>query len=390
MTIKMTATEVRNFHVSYHMINTDNELLGFDGLSKVFDRIKSIQYDPLNVVGRNSDLVLQSRITNYSSSILDKALYTDRTLIDAWDKMMGIYQTKDYPYFSRIRTVMGTNTLNSLKYRLSIEAVDYIEDVLEYIVKNGPTFSSDINFGKTKKHVWGHTKPSSGTLDYLFHVGKLGVSERRNTQKKYDLLENLIGEICNIDDPNPLDEDFIRWYILRRVATQGFVSNRSGVMWSGPHISDKKIRTKYLNILVNENMLSKIEVEGYKEDFYVLTEFLNLKRNIEKRVSFIAPLDNLIWDRELVKKIYNFDYKWEVYTPIVKRKYGYYVLPILYGCDFIGRIQFKQQRNNDVLEVENIWFEDGFRQTNVFNTAFNKGLEKFAKYLGAKTFISPL
>ena len=79
-----------------------------------------------------------------------------------------------------------------------------------------------------------------------------------------------------------------------------------------------------------------------------------------------------------------------MYTPIVKRKYGYYVLPILYGCDFIGRIQFKQQRNNDVLEVENIWFEDGFRQTNVFNTAFNKGLEKFAKYLGAKTFISPL
>ena len=110
MTIKMTAKEVRNFHVSYHMINTDNELLGFDGLSKVFDRIKSIQYDPLNVVGRNSDLVLQSRITNYSSSILDKALYIDRTLIDAWDKMMGIYQTKDYPYFSRIRTVMGTNT----------------------------------------------------------------------------------------------------------------------------------------------------------------------------------------------------------------------------------------------------------------------------------------
>ena len=78
---------------------------------------------------------------------------------------------------------------------------------------------------------------------------------------------------------------------------------------------------------------------------------------LKKRVEFLAPLDNLIWDRELIKELFDFNYKWEIYTPVKDRKFGYYVLPVLYGEDFAGRIEIVRNKKNDSYIIKNIWFE---------------------------------
>ena len=179
--IKMTKKEARDFMVGYHLINIKNQPVGKMGVIDVFNKIKSIQYDPLNVVGRNSDLVLQSRVKKYKKSYLEDLLYKSRELVDGWDKQMCIYQTKDIPMFRRIRDERGQGAIHSLKYRLQIEALDYIDDVLDYIKVHGPSYSSAIKIGETEKHKWGHTKPSSATLDYLFHIGKGFYCLCRNT-----------------------------------------------------------------------------------------------------------------------------------------------------------------------------------------------------------------
>ena len=176
-TVHMTIKEARNFMVAYHKINVLDKPKGKQGLLEVFDRVASIQYDPLNVVGRNSDLVLQARIKDYKPSLLEEALYNDRTLVDAWDKMMGIYQIKDYPYFALVREKKGEEAIHTLRYRLTLEALDYVDEIMEYIETNGAVYSSEISLGEVKKHKWGHTKPSSATLDYLFQIGKLGINK---------------------------------------------------------------------------------------------------------------------------------------------------------------------------------------------------------------------
>lgn len=379
--IKMTKKEARGFMVGYHLINIDKQPVGKKGVIDVFNKIKSIQYDPLNVVGRNSDLVLQSRVKKYKKTYLEDLLYKNRSLVDGWDKQMCIYQTHEIPKFRQIKAERGQGAIHTLKYRLQIEALDYIDEVLEYIKLNGPSYSVAIKIGETRKHKWGSTKPSSATLDYLFHVGKLGIRSKKNTSKQYDLIENLFPSEYLVDYLFDSEKDFIKWYLLRRISSMGLVSLKSGVMWSGVHISGKLNRIKYIKELCDEGLVTKVVVESINEDLYCLTESLLVKEEIKKKISFIAPLDNLIWDRNLIKKLFNFEYTWEVYTPIVKRKYGYYVLPILYGSDFIGRIEFEMHRNNDGLVLKNIWWENKKEQTIIIKKKLDKAILSFQEYL---------
>lgn len=98
---------------------------------------------------------------------------------------------------------------------------------------------------------------------------------------------------------------------------------------------------------------------------------------------FLAPLDNLLWDREMIKDIFGFEYKWEVYTPKHQRKYGHYVLPILYGDKFIGRIEPRQV--GSVLEIRGIWLEQNFKWSHAVDESFTNCLNTFKDYLGVQT-----
>jgi len=384
--LKLTKQQAREMMIKYHMINTDDHLKGTEGISYIFNRLHAIQYDPLNVVGTNSELVLQSRMIDFKKEMLEEALYQNRSLIDGWDKQMCIYQTKDYPAMNRIRKYRGELEIDTLKYRLQLDALSYIDQVLDIIKEKGPIFARDINLGEAIEHKWGHTKPSSATLDYLFQIGKIGIANKKNTMKAYDLIERLISHYDQEDDFSD-DASFIEYYLLRRIQSMGLVSNKSGVHFSSSHIDKKDIRTKYLKILVDKNLVTEIEIDSMKDKYYIVNEALNLENKILDQISFLAPLDNMIWDRALIKDLFDFDYTWEVYTPKIKHKYGYYVLPILYGSNFIGRIEFEKQRKDEVLIVKTIWLEDDFKVTKKYQLALDKAIKKFADYLGASSFL---
>ncbi|XMB72882.1 crosslink repair DNA glycosylase YcaQ family protein [Mycoplasmatota bacterium WC30] len=374
-----TKAEAKDFMVKYHMINIKNQPAGTAGLKTVFDLLKSVQYDPLDVVGRNSDLVLQSRIRNYKKELLHKALYTERYLIDGWDKMMSIHRTKDFPYFSKIREYREQAALDTFTARNIRHAVDYSEEILAKIKENGPLYSREIELDNEEEARWKHGKLSSVTLDYLFNTGKIVVYNKTNAQKQFNLTET----VFNFEDVSLSDDEFTIWYLKRRISSMGLVWNRGGVNWSGMYISNKNTRTKYLKKLLKTEEVTKIHVEGINYPLYALTESLDNASTIQNAISFIAPLDNLIWDRELTSRLFNFDYRWEVYTPVKKRKYGYYVLPIMYKSDFIGRIEFKHHRKNNPLEVKNIWLEEGIKMNKTLERVLKTALENFRKYLGA-------
>ena len=97
-------------------------------------------------------------------------------------------------------------------------------------------------------------------------------------------------------------------------------------------------------------------------------------------MSFIAPLDPLMWDKSLVQEIFDFKYSWEIYTPAVKRKYGYYTLPIIFGDRFIGRIEAVPDKKDKVLQVKGLWWESDVKVTKKINNALEKTLKQFAKF----------
>ncbi|AIO18470.1 hypothetical protein KQ51_00590 [Candidatus Izimaplasma bacterium HR1] len=377
--INWTKQQARDFFVNYQMVNTSNHYT----INDVFDRLKTIQMDPLNVVGTNPELVLQSRIKGFKKEDLSKALYQDRFLIDGWEKQMSIYETKYFPHFSIVRKHRSENGLIGARKYYDLDATEFIDEVYDIVKEQGPIFSSKIKLGESKKHRWGHTKPSTVAIDYLWQKGLLGISERKNTQKKYDLIQRIFPEI---DQNNPFqtEEEFIEWYLIRRINTVGLTWSKSIVHFDGYYIKNRKLRNHYFDVLEKKNFIEKVHVEGIKDVFYIPLSAKNRKIELTNNISFLAPLDQITWDRELLRKLFNFDYTWEVYTPKIKRKYGYYVLPILQGSNFIGRIEFTKHRNNDPLEIISISYEEGIKQTKKLEREINRALNRFSKYLGAK------
>ena len=147
-----------------------------------------------------------------------------------------------------------------------------------------------------------------------------------------------------------------------------------------------------LSKLSSDKKIEAVMVEGIKVPFYYHAEDENLMQEIlagtadlKPRMSFIAPLDPLLWDKALILALWDFRYSWEIYTPVSKRKYGYYTLPIVYGDRFVGRIEAVPDRKAGILQVNGLWWEPGIRQTKALHSALERALSRFAKFNNCKT-----
>ena len=240
--IKISNEAARNFLINYQNLNKNGNLKGSAGVIEYMQKVRCIQYDPLDVVGRNADLVLQSRVANYRSEVLFDLLYKERMLYDAPDKMISIIPTEDYPLMTRIRQKTVEQLKDILTWRNSLAALELLDEITEYIRENGPLPANKINIGEhAESGKWGHKKLSSAALDYLYHSGVLGISSKLKTHKVYDLSERLFSkEILGAKDPFKTDYDFAKWYIKRRIGAVGLVWNKNGGEWLGFYVQDTK------------------------------------------------------------------------------------------------------------------------------------------------------
>ncbi len=376
-----------DFLVNYQDLGGLRKLEGHDGVRSYMQRVRCIQYDPLDVAGRNADLVLQARVKDYRKDILEDLLYKERYLADGVDKVMSVILTEDYPKMTRVRKAASEVLIRTLSYRGSLEALDMLDDVKEYIRANGPQSASSIDTGgRAEPGRWGHKKLSSAALDYLYNSGQLGIYEKKKTQKIYDLVENLFDRELLGEDPFGTEHEFLRWYVKRRIGSIGLVWNRNTGAWTGNFLQDRNMRTRILRELTDEGELTEISIEGSDEIFYMRSEdtYLLGKPVDNNTVRFIAPLDNILWDREMTEEIFGFRYRWEVYTPAAKRQYGYYVLPVLYKNRFIARFEPERNRGDRPLRIKNWWWEPDVNVSDEMRAAADEALRRFGGFLGVE------
>jgi len=387
MPYSVTRNDLCSYLVRYHSLDCFDNLSGESGVKNLFKRLGSVQYDPLNVVGRNPDLVLQSRVKGYTAEILDKLLYKDRLLVDAWDKEMSIYGTEDWPYFKRIRSAMNESQKRMLARRKQTEVLSYTKEVIKELKKRGPLGARDIELGKCKSNRWGHKKIAGAALNYLFSIGKIGIYKKKNAIRVYDLIENLLPEsILNAKEPFASERKFLEWYFLRRIGSIGIHWLKNGLGWNGYYLNDSKTRKEVFDSLEKYGSIIKLTIPEIKEDFYIRQQDidkLNKKPEYDNCIRILAPLDNLLWDRLMVQKLFDFQYSWEVYLPAEKRKYGYYVLPILYQNKLIARMEPTKHEAGKPFSIKNWWWEDGISINSKLKNAVKNGLKKFSEYLKA-------
>lgn len=343
----------------------------FHGKEGVFAYVKQsacVQFDPIDVCGKNHELVFQSRVEGFQKSELYELLYEDNVLIDWFDKNMSICLREDWPYFSYQRQRAYQRTRSK-------EEVERVSDeVLSLIHENGAVSSKDLAMKEKVDWYWAPTSLARAALDTLYDQGRLVISQKQNTRKFYDLPERHIpAELLQMDNPNKTQHDQLCWKVLRRIRGVGLLHANNSYAYIGIDGLKAKERSEVFHSLLEQKKIQEIQVEGCRLPFYYVTEDQSLMERVisgveeSDRLEFIAPLDNLIWDRVMIEELFGFSYKWEIYTPIKDRKYGYYVLPILMGDRFIGRIEMKRDRKKKKFDILNIWWEE-----RVFNTKENR------------------
>lgn len=379
--------QARRFILAHQGLWPPHQLEGKAGVLDYVRRVGCIQFDPLDVVGRNPELVFQARVADFRPAMLKELLYEDRRLLDGWDKNMSIYCVEDWPYFRRHREAARRNPGKSAQ---AIESV--LPQVRRAIEAQGPLSSIDLDFDQTVDWSWAPTRLARAALESMYAWGELIVHHKVHTRKVYDFASRRLSEaLLSAPDPNATEEQYHDWHVCRRIGSVGLMWSRFGGAWLGNRDVKSRERRATLARLLQQDKIVEVRVEGIKPPLYIriedeprLREILDTKTPaFAPRIAILAPLDNLIWDRRLVEDLFGFSYTWEVYKPAAERQYGYYVLPVLYGDRFVARCEPTFDKESRVLSIERWWWEAGVQPVEAIQAALIKGLRGFMRYLGA-------
>ena len=345
---------------------------------QAFERLRSIQFDPIAPVGCNHDLVLQARVQRYRVGDWMKTAYQDRLIYDGWDKQASLVPYEGWP----LRRIFHKVHRRGFEKKIFEDHKDAVDLILKEITERGPLMPKEFSFQQRReewKGSWLGPSVTKQTLRALWHSGIVMTSGRKGGQHLYDLTERVVPATY-LNEPRLEDEEAKLELAMERHRAVGILRPASTAeMWSySTMYYDKRA---LLAKLVERKRVVPVEVEGLKAN--ATPEFLSLLDHpaIEPRVVFVAPLDQFLWDRKLTAEVFGFDYVWEIYTPEAKRRWGYYVLPVLFGDKIVARAEFWCR--DGVLELREWHLEDG-EPGGQFWTALERAVKEFMGYCGAR------
>jgi uncharacterized protein len=388
LTVRVTAEAARRFLVARHLLSPARSLeRGPDAVLEVFHKLGSIQFDPLAVAGRSHDLVLHARVTDYDPSWCDE-LYERRKIFEAYNKGLSLVPVSEFAWF---RGILSRNSP-----RVLAENAEVVARVLERIRAEGPLSALDFEReqGPTTDWFGLPTNAVRAVLEAGAVMGVLGLARREGNRRYYDLLERLLPEKV-LARKLPLNEQ-LRHKLLSRYRAHGLLGvGGGGDIFSGlgpakpdPRWPDYPGRNALREELVRRGELVPVEVEGVRSKRFVIEEdvgLLNAPPEPSPSVAFLSPFDPLIWDRGLLASLFDFDYVWELFVPPAKRRWGWYVLPMVFRDRLVGRIEPRIDRAGARVEVLDVWWETGFapRRAEGFVDAMRDALRAYLRFAGA-------
>jgi uncharacterized protein len=384
--VKVAAEAARRFLVARQLLAPARSLEGGpNAVREFFRRFGSIQFDPIHVAGRSHDLVLHARVAGYDPAWCN-ALYERREIFEAYNKGLSFVATSEYPWF---RGVLAVNSR-----RLLEENAEVAERVVERIRMDGPLSALDFERATGAALDWFgvQTNVVRAVLEALSVTGTLGLARREGNRRYYDLLERLLPKDV-LERDIPL-RDQLRHKMLSRYRAHGLLGASSGGDVFGGLGSAKPDphgrhpgRSALREELIEDGELVPVEVEGLRGKRFVLREEVELLAappEPSASVAFLSPFDPLVWDRGLLGSLFGFDYVWDLFHPPAKRRFGWYVLPIIFRDRFVGRIEPRIDRDVGRVEVLGLWWEDGFapRRPDGFVDAMRSSLRAYLGFAG--------
>ncbi len=346
-----------------------------------------VQQDPLQVVARAHDHILWSRNNQYRPAHLDLLLEKERLVFEHFCHDACVLPMDTLPYwkgqFKRKNDLFRLNkSRNNLLNQKDQKAL------LHRIKQEGPLCSRDIKSTKdVRQHaIW--SKPAhKQTLDYLWLTGKLAVFKRAKFNKYYDLAERIYPD--QLVKTSMSEKERLSWLIDQSLERLGFGTHAEiQQFWDSFTLSQTKNWCEQ-----NKSRLTNVSIQSANGDYTKAlmlpkqAKQVNQTKKLSGRLRIVNPFDPIVRDRNRLERLFGFKFRIEIYVPAAKRKYGYYVYPLLEYNKFVGRIEVCHDRQNNVLCVDNLWAEP--------NIAFGKGrmaklaseLERMRRFCNAKSVL---
>ena len=376
---------------------------GAKGTVKAMRAVEYLQLDPLQIIARSHDLILHSRVLDYKPGMWERPTYQQRKFFD-WGGWLAVRPMDELPHW---RVVMsherdiapGIRKMGRQHTKAIVEMREILRD--RRIVSN-----RDFEMATRKRtQSYRGRKDSALALYYLWRTGEVMTHHREKFERVYALTEDVAPPQLNFES----DEDEVDAFLIKKeVSHYGLLRSK--------HIRDYFLRyasgrwtpkslpvgaaKQITDALLADGELIQVKVDGWKEaHYYALGSDAKLLRELNSgrvpkvwtpldtsttdEVVLLSPLDQ-VSARGRAKVLFGFDYVWEVYKPVHLRKYGYYVMPILWGDQLVGRFDSKLDRTTNTFAILGFWLEDkALGKNEEFAEALARGFARFVSFLGA-------
>jgi len=351
----------------------------------IINRLGFLQLDTIQIVSRAHHHILWSRNQHYREPMLDRLLGKDRMIFEHFTHDASVLPMTSYPLWRRQFRRMEKKLRHS--WRNSMPDEKGITAIRNRIAKEGPlsTHAFDTKF-EGKEGVW-RRPPHKQALDFMWYAGVLSTSHRQNFTKFYDLSERVIPITIREDERSESEQ--IDWLCRSALDRLAFASDGEiQRFWEAADLSEVKAwrsspRNDGINVLVETAdgdvvpAVSPADIETRLADLPTPTA----------RLRIINPFDPLIRDRARLLRLFGLDYRIEIFVPAAKRKWGYYVFPLLEGDRFVGRLEARADRRKGRLDILNLWPEPRLRWTSARHEKLESELGRLGRFVGASDIV---
>lgn len=356
-------------------------------LSALIDRLGFVQVDSINTVERAHHMILFARRTQYRPKALKLLIERDRQLFEHWTHDASLVPISSFPHWKhRFRRDADRLRQNYTKWQ-GPDFTKKFQAVLDRISEHGPVTSGDV--GKTEKRSkggWWDWHPSKAALEYLWRTGRISVTRRDGFTKVYDLTERVIP--TEWYEAETSHEETLDWACQSALDRLGFATSGEIAAFFAAVTPDQA--KSWCATALAQGQIVEVLVEGHdgklrksyaKPDVLALAEATPTPPS---RVRVLSPFDPALRDRNRAERLFGFFYRIEVFVPEAKRKYGYYVFPVMEGDQLIGRIDMKAHRNEGTLNVRGFWPEHKTRMGSGRITRIEAELARVASFAGCE------
>lgn len=399
--IPVSKRAVRRFLLEKQLLlepKTSAEDFGEDEQERVMEVIRQlecVQIDPVSAVRPNQHLVLAARLPGYQPAVLNELLQ-ERKVFEYFANAACVIPMADYPIFEPTRAGMRERTA------AAVEALrPVVDQVLDRLRAEGPLPAKAFESEERVHGYWDNdrakTKATSHALNLLMDAAHIRIVGREGNQRLFDVTERsvpaellaLAGSLGEVEAGRLMTHKYMRAYRV-------FEPSDARFGWQRLKAAERRA---IMEQSVAAGVITALAIEDLDRPYYMLSSDLDRLIDHQRQIdgagdqadddapiTFLPPLDNLLWSRKRLEDLFGFEYRWEIYTPAVKRKYGYYAMPILAGDRLIGRMDPRLDDKQKHLKVELLQIEADIKISDKLRSNLTSAIEAFAKSHGAQTF----